>query len=344
MVSNVEQRSTQRIRQTTGRQSQVNSQDSLDQEYDDIWPTRMPSSARRYYSGDISGRGANSVDPDSEEVRFSEYPSTRPGRRSSVPARSTASQVNVVTTQNKRTGGTQTSIPAAQMRRTLTQSNISAVQPRRTGTQSMPAVQTPRPTGTQTNLPALQKRRTTGTQAHVPAVQSNRQPLVRTDEIISRNGEIITESGQHKAHFHWLFYVGMAMLIMTLMWGALSALNSWWQVYQDDLHYGRPRTFQIDQKVGHNDSATPSHFIALNLNRHIEVIEFPGGDPSKAKIYIGPVLMGPGQDLAPATLEFRDVNGDGKPDMIVKVQDSRFVFINDNGSFRPLRSGEAVHL
>src|SRR2546425_1583080 len=43
-------------------------------------------------------------------------------------------------------------------------------------------------------------------------------------------------------------------------------------------HYGRPRTFQTDAVVGHNDSAaSPSHFIAINLNRHVEVIECPGG-------------------------------------------------------------------
>jgi hypothetical protein len=55
-------------------------------------------------------------------------------------------------------------------------------------------------------------------------------------------------------------------------------------------------------------------------------------------------LTGPGQDLTPVTLEFKDVNGDGKPDMIVKVQASRFVFINSKGGFRPLHPGEAVHL
>src|SRR5215469_16870910 len=78
---------------------------------------------------------------------------------------------------------------------------------------------------------------------------------------------------------------------------------------KDDLHYGRPRTFQIDAVVGQNDSASnPSHFIALNLNGRIEVIEFPGGDASKARIYLGPQLYGSGQDLIPVTLSFVDVN------------------------------------
>jgi hypothetical protein len=135
------------------------------------------------------------------------------------------------------------------------------------------------------------------------------------------------------------------MLIMIVGWVALSAFINWWQITQDDWHYGRPRTFQTDAVVGHTDSPTsPSHFIAMNFNRHIEIIEFPGGDTTKAKIYMGPMLIGQGQDLAAVTLSFKDVNSDGKPDMIVNVQDSRFVFINDNGSFRPARPNENIQM
>jgi len=119
----------------------------------------------------------------------------------------------------------------------------------------------------------------------------------------------------------------------------------WWQVEQDDWHYGRPRTSQVDAVVGHTDSPTsPSHFLALTLSRHIEVIEFPGGDATHARVYLGPTLIGEGEDLAVVTLRFKDVNGDGKPDMIVSVQDSTIIFLNENGQFRPVRSGEHVNL
>jgi hypothetical protein len=145
-------------------------------------------------------------------------------------------------------------------------------------------------------------------------------------------------------HVHWLVYVGLSMFIMLLGWVALSTLGTWWQSAQDDWHYGRPRTYQADAVVGHNnDSASnPSHFIAINLNRHILIIELPAGDASKAKIYSGPILLGQGQDLTPVTLSFKDVNGDGKPDMLVWVADSHFVFINDGGGFRPVRSSEVL--
>jgi hypothetical protein len=137
--------------------------------------------------------------------------------------------------------------------------------------------------------------------------------------------------------------LGMVVTVALIL--SFSAIGSWWQVHQNDVTYGRPRTFQIDAVVGHNDSpSNPSHFIFMNLNRHIVIIEFPGGDPSHARIYSGPTLFGNGQDLTPVTAEFVDVNGDGKPDMIVKIQDQRLVYINDGTQFRPLQPGEQVNL
>ncbi len=144
---------------------------------------------------------------------------------------------------------------------------------------------------------------------------------------------------------HWLLPVGFVMVTMIAGFIVVSFLLNWWSTYQDDLHYGRPRTYQTDMVVGHADStAHPSHFIAINVNRHIEVIEFPGGDASKAKIYLVSTLIGDGQDLTPVTLSFRDVNGDGKLDMIVNVQENHSVFLNDQGQFRPAKPGENISL
>ena len=140
---------------------------------------------------------------------------------------------------------------------------------------------------------------------------------------------------------HPLLYLGVGMIVMLALWTLLTTVIGWWNTTMDDIHYGRPRTFQIDAVVGHNDSAAnPSHFIAINLNSRIEIIEFPGGDGSKARIYLGPQLFGPGEDLVPITLSFTDVNGDHRPDMIIHFQSTRIVFINDQGGFRPLRPDE----
>jgi len=142
---------------------------------------------------------------------------------------------------------------------------------------------------------------------------------------------------------HPLLYLGVGMITMLALWTLLTSAVSWWNTTWDDLHYGRPRTFQIDAYVGHNETTgIPSHFIAINLNGRIEIIEFPGGDGSKARIYLGPQLYGTEDDLIPVTLSFADVNGDHLPDMIIHFQSSRIVFINDQGGFRLLRPEERL--
>jgi hypothetical protein len=135
------------------------------------------------------------------------------------------------------------------------------------------------------------------------------------------------------------------MVIMLALFVGGNAVSTWWTIHQDDSTYGRPRTFQIDQVVGHNDSAeNPSHFEAINLNRHIIVIELPGGDSSKARIYNITTLFGNGQELTPVTISFKDVNNDGLLDMEIHIQKQTIVFINENGQFRPLKPTEHVHL
>jgi hypothetical protein len=137
----------------------------------------------------------------------------------------------------------------------------------------------------------------------------------------------------------------LGMVVTAALIVSFSAIGNWWQIHQDDVTYGRPRTFQTDAVVGHNDSlANPSHFIFINLNRHVVIIELPGGDAAHARIYSGPTLFGNGQDLTPITAEFKDVNGDGKLDMIVMIQDQRLVYINTGTEFRPLQPGEQVNL
>jgi hypothetical protein len=126
--------------------------------------------------------------------------------------------------------------------------------------------------------------------------------------------------------------IGMTITIILIM--SFSLASTWWSTYQDDLHYGRPRTSQMDAVVGHGDSASnPTHFIFMNLRRHVQIIEIPGGDPSRSRIFIGPTLYGDGQDLTPVTGEIRDINGDGKPDLIVHIQNQQVIFINDGTTF-----------
>lgn len=145
-----------------------------------------------------------------------------------------------------------------------------------------------------------------------------------------------TRQPKSSVHAHPLLYLGLGMTAMLVLWMLLSAVVNWTTLTMDDMRYGRPRTFQTDARVGHNEqNGTPSHFIAINLNRHIQIIEISGGDPAHTRIYSGPQLYGANDDLVPVTLSFQDVNGDHKPDMIVSFQNTRMIYINDQGGFRP---------
>jgi len=144
-----------------------------------------------------------------------------------------------------------------------------------------------------------------------------------------------------KQSLHPLLYLGLGMLLTVSLLAVVIVLSNWVSTTLDDIHYGRPRTFQMDAYVGHNESpGMPSHFIELNLHGRIEIIEFPGGDATHARIYLGPQLYGPNSDLVPVTLSFIDVNGDHQPDMVIHFQGTEIVFINSQGGFRPLRPEE----
>src|SRR5712692_10656797 len=144
------------------------------------------------------------------------------------------------------------------------------------------------------------------------------------NQVIQRGNQrfVIHDELPPKRRVHWVLILWIGMLSMLAFYLLWNWGTTWWTDHQLYATYGFPRTYQTDQVVGHADSTDhPSHFIALNLNGHIEVIEFPGGDGSHARIYIGPQLFGDNAILTPVTLSFKDVNGDGKPDLLLHVQD-----------------------
>lgn len=129
-------------------------------------------------------------------------------------------------------------------------------------------------------------------------------------------------SARARRRFHPLVLVGVTLCLMLFGWIALNFLNAWIQAKQLDLTYGQMRHFEINAVVGHNDSSTnPSHFTAENNNGNIFVIELPGGSVSKARIFQITTIPG-NNGNPPVQVSFKDVNGDGKPDMVIQIGDS----------------------
>ncbi len=161
----------------------------------------------------------------------------------------------------------------------------------------------------------------------------------------------LNESQDHKRRVHWLLFVGVGMIAMLGVWVIGSSLLAWGSYEYNNIVYGTPRTYQTDAVVGHGGDSPqhPSHFIAINLNRQAIIIELMAGNPAKSIDYVVPYyILGPGGDLTPITVSFRDVTGNGKLDMIVDIhlspQDQTFVFVNDGTKFRAPNANDKINM
>lgn len=174
----------------------------------------------------------------------------------------------------------------------------------------------------QETRPGTSAIRYTDTRGYQVIRQGNRQIVIHR------------ELPRKKRRVHWMLFVGIVLFVMVFGWVAFGALANWWQDKQNDWTYGNPRTFQVDQAVGINDSpANPSHFIAMNLRGTVFVIDLEGGDPTKAQSL--PIIGLPqDQQNDPVTISFEDVNGDGKPDMLVHVAGFTIVLLNTGRTFQ----------
>ncbi|HEU5227845.1 MAG TPA: hypothetical protein VFU49_08545 [Ktedonobacteraceae bacterium] len=199
--------------------------------------------------------------------------------------------------------------------------------------------------------------RYTGAPVSPAPIQVRRQPQQPDMKISPRSPRTTTSHPPQERkfatqrNFHWLFPAGIGMIAMLVLWMVGSSVLAWGVQRYDDYRYGVPRTFQMDAVVGHGGDSRlhPSHFIAMNLNRQAIVVEFMAGDPAKSVSYVAPVyIAGDGGDLAPITLEFRDVAGNGRLDMVIHIhlpsQDQVSVFINDGTKFRPSSGSDKIRI
>ena len=133
---------------------------------------------------------------------------------------------------------------------------------------------------------------------------------------------------------HWLVVSGLSMLVLLLLWTLLSWLASWIAANQVNATYEYPRVSQADAVVYPGDtSGHPSHYLFLNLQGTVLIIELPHGDSSRARVYQGPTLFDANADQIPVTGEFRVMNG--KIELLVHIQDKVILYVNDGTQFKP---------
>lgn len=200
----------------------------------------------------------------------------------------------------------------------------------------LPQTTAPRPRPT-ASVPVPTRRPTASLPVPVPRPQRAMRPRARSG---------ILESGWLSAGKIRLAFMGLGLIVAGLiLYTLVSAGLHAWQTWQDDLTYGRPRTMQVDQFVGHNEQdGIPSHFIAQNNNRQITVVEYPGGDVSKTRVFQGPRLFGKDTELLPVKIHFEDVNGDNNVDMLLEVDNQLIIYINQDSNFRPITGEERARL
>jgi hypothetical protein len=201
-----------------------------------------------------------------------------------------------------------------------------------------------RPSRKERGLPRVDRHLSSSSQQPRRATTAPAARRAYRPDVSAQDTEDLPVIHKERKHPHWLLPAGVGGAVMLGLVLGISSLFGWVSTTLDDLHYGHPRTYQTDARVGHNDSVTPSHFLAINLNRHVEIIELPGSDASHARVYQGPVLTGEGQQDAPVLLSFKDVNHDGKPDLVASVQQARIVLVNTGKAFRPATLADHVTL
>lgn len=135
---------------------------------------------------------------------------------------------------------------------------------------------------------------------------------------------------------HPFLFIGIGLLAALLLWIGVSSVIAWGNGIWDQLRYGNPRTYQTDAVVGQDDTTQhPSHFIALNLHGQIVILDFPAGDPTKAREFTVSSILGPNAAQVVVTLHFVDINHNGKPDMIIDAGEAQTFLVNADGTFRP---------
>lgn len=174
---------------------------------------------------------------------------------------------------------------------------------------------------------------------HAPAAAT--RPAARP----ASNRHPVASASNSSSTMKLALFGGAVVCVLVLSYLVVSFAVQTWQTWQDDMTYGRPRITRLMANVGHNEAnGAKTLFTAQNINGQISITEFPGGDPTKTRVIVGPQLFGKDKDLIPIKLQTKDVNGDGADDLIATADDQVLIYINENGNFRPINDTERAKL
>jgi hypothetical protein len=113
-----------------------------------------------------------------------------------------------------------------------------------------------------------------------PHTSTRRYYDTKGNQVIQQGNKklVIHNEPLPKRQLHWSFILGVGMILTLALWVLGSSALAWWQNHQLDSTYGMPRTFQADAVVYPSDTSDhPSHYIFLNLNGAVAIVEMPHG-------------------------------------------------------------------
>ncbi len=95
--------------------------------------------------------------------------------------------------------------------------------------------------------------------------RSSRAPVPRRQALPART----------RRRVHPLLFVGLGLVVTMLLWIGISQAVSWGTNEYNNVVYGFPRTFQVDQVVGQGDSPQrPSHFLEVKWDHFLNCFAF----------------------------------------------------------------------
>jgi hypothetical protein len=183
-------------------------------------------------------------------------------------------------------------------------------------------------------------KQTTSEVEEVPDSYYNTRLPTSARRYVDMRGNQVIEQGNKRVviytrkSINWTLPIGIGMIVMVLLFVGLNALSNWWTHHHLDATYAFPRISQADAVVYQGDTPQrPSHYLFLNLNGTVTIIELPHGDATRARVYKGPTLFDDNADQVPVTGEFRVVNG--KVEMLVHIEDRIILYIFNGTQFQP---------